>query len=187
MPVDNMVVATYNTHIGAGDAVQALQKAGFATGSLSIAGKDHYLGDQIVAFYHLGGRTRQSGKYRDFWASMWDQLSGAAFIDTPAIGPVLMAGPLAAWVFEALEGVAMVDGLSVVGAGLYTVGMSTETILGYEAALRGDQLLLFAEGNPAEARMAHATLERTSPAAMNVHDTYNPGPVTDTVTAGAVS
>lgn len=185
MPVDQMAVATYNTHIGAGDAVKALRSAGFAAGNLSIAGKDHYMGDQILAFSNFGGRMRHNGKYREFWASIWEELSGAAFIDLPAIGPVLMAGPLAAWVFRALEGAAMWDGLSAVGAGLFNVGMSAGAISGYEAALRGNQLLLLAEGKPAEVRMAHTALERTSPAGLTVHASYNSGPELDTITATA--
>ena len=92
---------------------------------------------------------------------------------------MLVAGPLAAWVFEALSGASMVGGLSTVGAGLYSVGIPEASILEYESALQADKLLVLAHGEPDEVDRARATLDRTSPAALDVHDTFNPGPVAE--------
>jgi hypothetical protein len=179
MPVDNMVVAVFNTHRGVEDAVQALQKAGYDTRNVSVAGKDHDTGEQLLACYNSGGRVLDRGKYGGFWGTMWQMLSGSACFDMPRIGPVLVAGPLAARVFEALSGASMVGGLSTVGAGLYSVGIPEASILEYESALQADKLLVLAHGEPDEVDRARATLDRTSPAALDVHDTFNPGPVAE--------
>jgi hypothetical protein len=48
-------------------------------------------------------------------------LFGAAFFAIPGIGPVLVAGPLVAWIVGALEGAVVVGGLSALGAGLYSI------------------------------------------------------------------
>ena len=48
-----------------------------------------------------------------------DFCSELAFFAIPGIGPVLVAGPLVAWIIGALEGAVVVGGLTAVGAGLY--------------------------------------------------------------------
>ena len=62
------------------------------------------------------------GKMGAFWGGVWGLLVGAAFFVIPGVGPVLIAGPLVAWVVSALEGAAVVGGLSALGAGLYISG-----------------------------------------------------------------
>ena len=42
----------------------------------------------------------------------------SAFFLIPGIGPLLVAGPLVGWIVGALEGAALLGGLSVLGAAL---------------------------------------------------------------------
>ena len=62
------------------------------------------------------------GKMGAFWGGIGGLLFGSAFFWVPGIGPLLVAGPLASSIIGALEGAAVVGGLSAVGAGLYGIG-----------------------------------------------------------------
>jgi hypothetical protein len=85
------------------------------------------------------------GKQGAFWGGLWGMLFGAFFI-IPGLGPILVAGPLVAWIVGALEGAVVVGGLSALGAGLYSIGIPKDSVVKYEAALKADKFLLLAHG-----------------------------------------
>ena len=76
-------------------------------------------------------------------------LFGSAFFAIPGIGPVLVAGPLVAWIVGALEGAVAIGGLSAIGAGLYGMGIPKDSVIQYELALKTDQYLLLVHGTTA--------------------------------------
>ena len=51
MPVNDSVVATYDTHEQAEQAIKELQKDGIDMKSLSIAGKNTHTDEQVVGYY----------------------------------------------------------------------------------------------------------------------------------------
>lgn len=55
---------------------------------------------------------------------------------------MLVAAPLVAWIVGALEGAAVVAGVSAVGAGLIDIGIPKDSVLKYEQALKTDKFLL---------------------------------------------
>jgi len=81
-------------------------------------------------------------------------LFGSAFFAIPGIGPLLVAGPLVAWIVGALEGAAVVGGLSAVGAGLVGIGIPKDSVVQYELALKTDKFLLMVHGTQAEVEKA---------------------------------
>jgi hypothetical protein len=87
----------------------------------------------------------------------------------PGLGPILVAGPLVAWIVAALEGAVVVGGLGAVGAGLYSIGLPKESIVKYETALQTDQFLLIAHGSVAEVAKAKEIIDSTNPAQSNLH------------------
>ena len=98
----NAMVAVYKTHIEAEAAVKELQKAGFAMKKLSIVGKDYHSDESVVGYYNTGDRMKHWGKLGAFWGGIWGLLFGSAFFMIPGIGPILVAGPLVAWLVGAL-------------------------------------------------------------------------------------
>ena len=97
-------------------------------------------------------------------------LFGAAFFAIPGIGPVLVAGPLAAWIIGALEGAVVVGGLSALGAGLYSIGIPKNSVVKYELALKSDKFLLLAHGTADEvAKAKDIIMQTTHPAEVAVH------------------
>src|SRR5579863_7445522 len=123
MSDNNSVVAIFESHDNAEDAVRKLQKDGFDMKKLSIVGKDYHTEEHVVGYYTTGDRMLYWGKAGAFWGGFWGLLSGSAFFWVPGIGQLLVAGPLVMWIVDALEEADVVDGLGALGAALYSIGV----------------------------------------------------------------
>ncbi|MFZ3210351.1 MAG: general stress protein [Terriglobales bacterium] len=169
MSKENSVVAVYHTHTEADQAVKELQRGGVDMRKLSIVGKGYQTDEQVVGYYNTGDRMKHWGKMGAFWGGLWGLLFGAAFFAIPGIGPILVAGPLVAWIVGALEGAVVVGGLSALGAGLYSIGIPKDSIVKYETALKTDQFIVIAHGTAAEVAKAKDIIDTTHPAQSTLH------------------
>ena len=107
---------------------------------LSIVGKDYHTEEHVVGYYNTGDRMKYWGKLGAFWGGFWGLLFGSAFFWVPGIGPLLVAGPLVAWIVGALEGAVMTGGLTALGAGLYSIGIPKNSIVQYETEVKNGKL-----------------------------------------------
>src|SRR5216684_5795864 len=164
---ENAVIAIYNTHPEAEAAVNELQQAGFDVRRLSVVGKDYHTDEQVVGYYNAGDRMKHWGKLGALWGGLWGLLFGAAFFWVPGLGPLLVAGPLAASIVAALESAVAVGGLSVLGAALFSIGIPKDSVLRYETAIKADKYLLVAHGTDAEIVKAREILRSTNPVELN--------------------
>jgi uncharacterized membrane protein len=157
----NSVVAVYASHDKAEDAVRKLQKSGFDMKKLSIVGKDYHTDEHVVGYYNAGDRMMYWGKLGAFWGGFWGLLFGSAFFWVPGIGPLLVAGPLAAAILGALENAVLVGGLSALGAGLYSLGIPKDSVVEYETAVKAGNLVLVAHGTPEDVAKAKSIVEQS--------------------------
>jgi uncharacterized membrane protein len=79
----------------------------------------------------------------------------------PGIGPLLAAGPLVGWIVGALEGAVVVGGLSALGAGLYSIGISKDSIIEYETQIKAGKFVVIAHGSSEEVSRTRGTLAGT--------------------------
>jgi uncharacterized membrane protein len=165
----NAVIAIYDTHVGAEEAVKELQRAGIDMRTLSIVGKGSHTDEHVVGYYNAGDRMKYWGKTGAFWGGFWGLLFGAAFFAIPGLGPVLAAGPVVSWIVGALEGAVVFGGLSAVGAGLYGMGIPKDSVLRYELALKTDKYLLMVHGTASEVVRARDIIETTQPVSVTLH------------------
>jgi hypothetical protein len=93
----------------------------------------------------------------------------SAFFLIPGLGPLIVAGPLVVWIVGALEGAAVVGGMSAIGAGLFSLGIPKDSILRYETALKTDKFVLIAHGSVDETTRAKEILNGTNPEALEHH------------------
>jgi uncharacterized membrane protein len=169
MSEQSAVVAVYATHVEAEEAVKKLQHAGVDMRTLSIVGKNSHADENVVGYYNTGDRMKYWGTTGAFWGGFWGLLFGSAFFAIPGVGPVLVAGPLVAWIVGALEGAAVFGGLSAIGAGLYSMGIPKDSVLQYEIALKTDNFLLMVHGTSLEVDKAKAIIEETRPIHVALH------------------
>ena len=163
------MIAIYDTHVGAEEAVKELQRAGIDMRTLSIVGKGSHTDEHVVGYYNAGDRMKYWGKTGAFWGGFWGLLFGAAFFAIPGLGPVLAAGPVVSWIVGALEGAVVFGGLSAVGAGLYGMGIPKDSVLRYELALKTDKFLLMVHGTASEVVRARDIIETTQPVSVTLH------------------
>jgi uncharacterized membrane protein len=169
MSQQNAVVAVYTTHLEAEEAVKELQRAGIDMHALSIVGKDSHTDEHVVGYYNTGDRMKYWGKTGAFWGGFWGLLFGSAFFAIPGLGPVLVAGPLVAWIVGALEGAVVVGGLSAIGAGLFGMGIPKDSVIQYEMDLKTDKFLLLVHGTALEVEKARSTIATTRPINVTLH------------------
>lgn len=163
------VGAVYDTHDEAEKAIRELEKSGFDMQKLSIVGKDYHTEEDVVGYYNTGDRVKAWGKRGAFWGGLWGLLFGSAFFFIPGIGPLFAAGPLVGWIVGALEGAAVVGGLSALGAGLYSIGIPKDSVIEYEAQVRAGKFLVIAHGTQDELDKMKTALEPTNHQGLSEH------------------
>jgi hypothetical protein len=171
MPIENSVVAIYPQHSDAELAIKELQRGGVDMHKLSIVGKGYHTDEQVVGYYNTGDRMKYWGKVGAFWGGFWGILFGSALFVIPGLGPILVAGPLVAWIVAGLEGAVEVGVLGALGAGLYSIGIPKDSVVKYETALKTDQFLVIAHGTAAEVANAQKIMESTHPLYCTLHVT----------------
>jgi uncharacterized membrane protein len=166
---ENSVVAVFETHAQAEEAVRQLQTDGFDMKKLSIVGKDYHTEEHVVGYYSTGDRMRYWGKVGAFWGGFWGLLLGSAFFWVPGLGQLVVAGPLVLWIVGALEEAVVVGGLGAFGAALYSIGIPKNSVLLYESEVKSGKLLLIAHGTAEEVEWAKEILGQTQAKTATVH------------------
>ncbi len=165
----NSVIAMFNHHPQAEQAVKQLQEAGFNMASLSIIGKGYHTDEHVVGYYTTGDRMKYWGANGAFWGGMWGLLFGSAFFMIPGVGSLIAAGPIVGWIVGALEGAAVVGGFSAVGAALYSVGIPKKSVLQYETSVKAGTFLLIFHGTPADVTRAQSVLTESGASETQLH------------------
>ena len=163
------VVALYETHAEAEEAVIELQKSGFDMQRLSIVGKDYQTEEEVVGYYTTGDRMKAWGKAGAFWGGLWGLLFGSAFFLIPGIGPLLAAGPVVGWIVGALEGAVVFGGLSALGAGLFSIGIPKDSVIEYETQIKAGKFVVIAHDSPDEVSNIQALLANTKHQGVQAH------------------
>jgi hypothetical protein len=163
------VVAIYNSHSQAEEALQKLSAASFDITKVSIIGKGYHSEEKVVGYYTTGDRVKYWGGLGAFWGGLWGLLLGAGFFLIPGIGPVLVAGPFLGILLGALESAVVVGGISALAAALVSMGIPKDKALKYEADLKADKYLLVVHGTPEDVDRARSILAETSPVSLETH------------------
>jgi uncharacterized membrane protein len=169
MKQENAMIALYDTHEEAEQAVRKLEKSGFDMKQLSIVGKDYHTSEDVIGYYNVGDRMKSWGGTGAFWGGIWGLLFGSAFFIVPVVGPLLAAGPFVAALVGVLEGAVVVGGLGVIGAALADIGIPKDSILAYETEIKAGKFMLIAHGKHDEVQKAKITLGIEE----NEMDSYN--------------
>ena len=156
---EDSCVGVFDTHTDAENAVKELQKAGYDMKKLSIIGRDYRTEEHVIGYYNTGDRVKFWGTNGAFWGGLWGMLFSSAFMVIPGFGHLIVAGPFVSMLVGALEGAAVVGGLSAIGAALYSIGIPEDSVLRYESALKSNKFLLVVHGTGEELLKAREILE----------------------------
>ena len=167
---ENAVVAIFDGHAQAEEAVRTIAHSGFAMDQLTIVGKGYHTDEKIIGFYNLGDRIKLWGKNGAFWGAMWGLFAGGLFMTVPLIGPVVVLGHLGAMLLGAVEGAVLVGGVSALAGALGSIGIPKDSVLRYVEAVKADNFLVMAHGSPEEITQAKNLLTSASPTEVTVHE-----------------
>ena len=155
------VAGIFREHSAVERAVMELKSRGVDANKLSVVGRDYYTDEHVIGFHLSEGQIRYCGEMNRFWNACWSILDGAAFLVVPGIGPIVVAGPVAGWIIGAIEGSIFVGGVSVLGAGMVSLGIPRQTVIKYETVIRAGKLVLIAYGTDEDARRVRYILQST--------------------------
>ena len=170
MTSHDAVVAVFEHHHPAEDAVKKLGNAGFDITKVNFVGKGCHTEEKVVGFYNAGDRIKFWGKYGAFWGGLWGIFFGGLFMTLPVIGPIVVLGHLGAIVLGAVEGAAVAGGFSALGAALFSIGIPKNSVVEYEAAVKTDSFLVMVDGSPDEVDRAKTILAAAKPSRLDVHE-----------------
>ena len=94
---------------------------------------------------------------------------GSAFFLIPGIGPILVAGPVVAWIVGALESAAVVGGISALGAALFSIGIPKDSIIAYETQIKAGKFVVIAHDAQGAIEQAMIALEATKHEGIDQH------------------
>ena len=155
MTEHNAVTGIYPTHYRGGSGRQNPPAVGVRHAKIVHRGEGlSHRRARHRRYYTTGDRMQVWGKRGAFWGGFWGLLFGSGFFVIPGIGPLIVLGPLVGWIIGAVEGAAVVGGLSALGAGLYSMGIPTNSVVEYETALKSDHFLVVAHGTEDEVAQA---------------------------------
>lgn len=104
---DTLLVAVYGNDVDAQRAVSQLSTAGCPMDMLSVLGRAHPSGDDVLGIYYTsaGTRVKAWAKQGALWGALWGMLAGAAaLVVLPSVGPLLAAGPIVDAMISAFGG-----------------------------------------------------------------------------------
>lgn len=165
------VIAVYDKHPAAEDAIRALSVAGFDMKKLSIVGKGYHSEEHAVGFYTVGDRVRTWGGIGSFWGAIWGLLTGPAIFVIPSVGLVAAGGPFGMALVAAMEGALVVGGLSALGGALAGLGLAKDKVVKYETDIKADRFLVIVHGGADDIARARALLAAAVQPSQLAHST----------------
>lgn len=155
-----ILISVYSNEAKAQRALERLIDKGFPMDMISVLGRVHASGDDVLGIYHrnAGDRAEAWAKQGALWGALWGLLAGATgmFI-FPGLGPVIAAGPIVEAIVGALGGAA-VGGAVMTGAAelthlasaMHRMGIPEEMLARLHHAIEEGRYLLLLRGSRSE-------------------------------------
>lgn len=164
------IVAVYADHDRAENAIRRLHKEGFALDELSIIGRDIQVTEEPRGLVSTADYVSAGARTGAFAGGLAGVALGAALLLVPGIGPVVVAGPLAAALLAGIEGALAGVALGALSGALIGLGVPREHAIKYETAVQGGKYLVIVRGCDGDLERARSLLADDEPEQVEVHD-----------------
>lgn len=155
MPAENAMVAIRDGPATAVEALRELTRQGVGLCCLSAVAIDRESETAPAAYYVQDGHLRKAGQSD---GGLWQMLSGCSVLVLPGEPAILLAGPFAAFVVQAVENGTLFADLGPVAGALYSLGFSRESARRYASAVRQGRALVIVHGRSREVEQARGIL-----------------------------
>lgn len=163
---DQAVVATYLTHADAEAAVRLLAADGFPINQISIIGRHFETRQDIQGFYRPADAALDGAGQGAWYGGLFGLLLGAmGFFVMPAVGALLVLGPLSGMIAGAIGGA----GVGALINGLVASGVPRDQALKYQERLQAGEFLVIVHGSADETVRANQILKGTAQTQLQTH------------------
>lgn len=162
---DQSAVAVFNNFAEAEDAVRQLHRGGIPMEKISIIGKDWQVREDVQGFYTPTDAAKEGAAGGAWIGGLFGMLMGSAFFLLPAVGPLVVLGPLAGMLAGAIGGA----GLGALVSALIAMGIPKEEAIKYQARLEAGEFLVVVNGTPDEVEKGREILQGTSQTEIKTH------------------
>ena len=169
--LNSSIVAVYPDHEAAERMVRHLHAAGIPMCDLSIIGRGARTMEEPVGFVSAGDYASAGAATGAWFGGLLGLCVGAAFLVLPGIGPIMVAGPLAAALLGGIEGALAGTALGSVTGALVGWGVPKEKALRYETHVIGGKFLVAVRGEPEVIARVQSLLDHDS---SDHIDAFNP-------------
>jgi len=152
------VIGMYQSMDQAEDAVRMLDEGGFPVKQVSIIAKNLQSENKIHGFVTTGDVAKSSAGVGAWTGGIFGLLMGAAFLWVPGVGPMFVAGPLAAALLGGIEGAAAGSTTGGLLGALVGWGVSKQRIVKYEQSVDAGMYLVVCHGSTDEVYQANDIL-----------------------------
>jgi hypothetical protein len=159
------VVAVYQTHSQAEDAVRLLTRSGVRIRQISIIGKDWRAREDIQGYYQPADAVKEGAGTGAWVGGIFGMLLGFGLFLVPVAGTIIVLGPLAGLIAGAVGGA----GVGALVGGLVSVGIPREQALKYQVRLEAGEFLVIVHGSRDEIDRAHDVLNTSNQVDLQVH------------------
>ena len=160
------VVASYPNHRDAEAAIRRLAADGLPMQTLSIVGRNFETHENIEGFYRPADAALDGAGEGAWYGGFFGLMMGAmGFFVVPAIGPLLVLGPLSGMIAGAIGGA----GVGALINGLVASGIPKNQALRYQERLQAGEFLVLVHGDARETARAHEILEGTDHLHLHAH------------------
>ena len=163
------LIAVYDKHDDAADAVEALIKADFGKEHISVLGKGEMRQEDSFEYKKENEDILYWGKMGAFWGGLWGFFMGALFFWVPGFGPLVATGPIVASLAGLVGGAATVGSITALATWLVDLGLLETEALHYEDLLKKGKVLVLVHGNDTELTKAKEVLETLGTGNITLH------------------
>ena len=150
-----MITGHFNNHERAEAAVRALGEAGFPYSNISIVAQNLQSGAQVQVL----AAPSDAHPPTPLLGAIGGLLLGAAALTLPGVGPLLVAGPLAANFFGVLDGALLGTSSGGLIGALMGYGLPRDKAQKYQTAVENGGFLFMAHGDANQIELARGVLE----------------------------
>jgi hypothetical protein len=160
--IPSNIVAVVADHDAAERMVRQIHQAGIPMSDLSIIGRGSQTTEEPIGFVSAGDYATAGAATGAWFGGLLGLCVGAAFLVLPGIGPILVAGPLAAALLGGIEGAMAGTALGSLTGALIGWGLPKEKALKYETHVKGGRFLVAVRGEAEVIARVHALLQHES-------------------------
>jgi hypothetical protein len=172
--INSSIVAVYPNHDAAERMVRHLHEAGIPLSDLSIVGHGSQTTEEPVGFVSESDYATAGAATGAWFGGLFGLCVGAAFLVLPGVGPVVIAGPLAAALLAGIEGAVAGTALGSVAGALIGWGIPKDRALKYETHVIGGRFLVIIRAEPEVVNNIRNMLDHEAPAQVDVYGQTKP-------------